>query len=477
MRYLLSIFSILLLICTGLPLSISAATTHEVFFRGTDHKLDVYKIYGEQAGPTLMVMGGIQGNEPGGYLAADLYADMSLKKGNLIVVPRANLYSILVNNRGPNGDMNRKFAEVPSFDPDSDVVKKIKELMSQADFFLNMHDGSGFYHPEYIDNMHNPRRFGQSIIADTDIYTCPDGTVLKLGETAEKVIERVNRSIHEDEYRFRFNNHQTSAQGSLHKEQRKSATYYMLTKLGKPAFASETSKSIKDFRKRVVFQTMVVNAFMNEIGIIPAQPSIYIDPPIMEYALISINKGNHIAVRDREHIVINRGDVLTVTDIKSNYRRGVVADILGCGQINDTYQDFRINKSTRIEVKKDMFPCGKVYVDVIPKTNNTWLIVELDKKHYALKPEDVLSASKGSQLILTDLIYRGSSEHGLNVNFKGFVSNWDDNIGEDRGYPIDTSTLLRKYADPIDSRTQRYRISAMRGNTPVVNFYIDLKAP
>jgi hypothetical protein len=32
---------------------------------------------------------------------------MSLKKGNLIVVPRANFYSIIMNDRGPNGDMNR----------------------------------------------------------------------------------------------------------------------------------------------------------------------------------------------------------------------------------------------------------------------------------------------------------------------------------------------------------------------------------
>ena len=55
-----------------------------------------------------MLIGGIQGNEPGGFLSADLYADMSLEKGNLIVVPRANFYSILLNKRGPHGDMNRK---------------------------------------------------------------------------------------------------------------------------------------------------------------------------------------------------------------------------------------------------------------------------------------------------------------------------------------------------------------------------------
>jgi predicted deacylase len=59
-----------------------------------------------------MLIGGIQGDEPGSYLTADLYADIHLKKGNLIVVPRANFYSILLSRReGLTGDMNRKFGE------------------------------------------------------------------------------------------------------------------------------------------------------------------------------------------------------------------------------------------------------------------------------------------------------------------------------------------------------------------------------
>ncbi len=36
-----------------------------------------------------MLNGGIEGNEPGGFLSADLYADISQFKGNPSVVPRA----------------------------------------------------------------------------------------------------------------------------------------------------------------------------------------------------------------------------------------------------------------------------------------------------------------------------------------------------------------------------------------------------
>ena len=412
---------------------------------------------------------------PGGYLAADLYADMQLKRGNLIVVPRANLYSILVNQRGPNGDMNRKFAKVPSYDPDSEVVKKIKELMREADCFLNMHDGSGFYHPEYIDEVHNPRRFGQSIIADTARYVTASGKVLDLEGIAENVIKRVNSSIHEEEYRFHFNNHKTADADSIHKEQRKSATFYMLTELGKPAFAAETSKSIRDFRKRVVFQTMVVNAFMQEFGIEPDHPSVYIEPPMMEYALLSINGANPVAVRDDQHIVVNRNDRIKVVDIKSNYKRGVVADIQGHGHINDTGKEFNIEKSTCIEIRKDMFPCGRLFVDVIPVKNRTWLVLSVDNACYALEPGEVLNVQKGAVINLKDLVYKGTSDHGLNVNFKGFVSDWNDNIGEDRGCDIRTSELLPRYGSPVRPGVQRFRISAMRGSNPVVNFYLDIE--
>ena len=82
---------------------------HLVHFPNTSYELNIYKIYGKQPGKTLMLIGGIQGNEPGGFLSADLYADMRLEKGNLIVVPRANFNSIILNQRGPHGDMNRKF--------------------------------------------------------------------------------------------------------------------------------------------------------------------------------------------------------------------------------------------------------------------------------------------------------------------------------------------------------------------------------
>jgi predicted deacylase len=88
------------------PGEADAKHSQEVFFKETDHELHVYWIEGRQPGKTLLLIGGIQGNEPGGFLSAD----MELARGNLMVVPRANFYSMVLNRRQVSEDMNRKFA-------------------------------------------------------------------------------------------------------------------------------------------------------------------------------------------------------------------------------------------------------------------------------------------------------------------------------------------------------------------------------
>ena len=96
----LSVVVILLVVLLLWPgLVWSQKRVHSVFFEGTDHELHVYRIHGKNPGKTLLLIGGIQGDEPGGFLSADHYADMSLVRGNLIVVPRANFHSIVLKRR------------------------------------------------------------------------------------------------------------------------------------------------------------------------------------------------------------------------------------------------------------------------------------------------------------------------------------------------------------------------------------------
>jgi len=73
-----------------------------VYFQGTDYELRVYHIRGRLKSRAVLIIGGIQGDEPGGYLSADSYADIALKKGDLIIIPRANLPSIIKNCKSIN---------------------------------------------------------------------------------------------------------------------------------------------------------------------------------------------------------------------------------------------------------------------------------------------------------------------------------------------------------------------------------------
>ena len=165
---------------------------HEVYFEGTDYELNVYTILGRRDGNTLLILGGIQGDEPGGYLSADLYSSLKLDQGNLIVIPRANLKSVIMYNRGPDNDMNRLFVDdLPNAGMDYQVVKVLIQYMEQADLFLNLHDGWGFHSSTYVNEQRNPKRFGQSLIVDEDIFVCDDGTGLELTSMAMTVLEGI----------------------------------------------------------------------------------------------------------------------------------------------------------------------------------------------------------------------------------------------------------------------------------------------
>ncbi|MBU0986704.1 MAG: succinylglutamate desuccinylase/aspartoacylase family protein, partial [Proteobacteria bacterium] len=133
---------------------------HTAFYEGTDYELNVYRIYGKEPGKTLLLIGGIQGDEPGGYLSVDHYADISLAKGNLIVVPRANFQSIVLNRRKINDDMNRKFADDSPSNYEAKIVKILKKLIVESDCLLNLHDGSGFFSEKWEGSDRNPGRHG-----------------------------------------------------------------------------------------------------------------------------------------------------------------------------------------------------------------------------------------------------------------------------------------------------------------------------
>lgn len=226
-------------------------------------QFSLHKIESEQPGPTLLVIGGIQGDEPGGFTAASmLVTNYKMNRGTLWVVPNLNFESIIKRSRGVHGDMNRKFNALSEKDPEFDAVQKIKKIIlsDEVDVVLNLHDGSGFYKKTYINKMHNPSRWGQSIIIDQEnLDTEKFGELEKI---ANKVQKHINRQLQNKDKYFYVKNTETK-KGDV--EMEKSLTYFSI-KNKQPAFAVEASKNFLT-HERTYYHLLAVEGFMKELGI------------------------------------------------------------------------------------------------------------------------------------------------------------------------------------------------------------------
>ncbi|MFC1540861.1 M14/M99 family metallopeptidase [Candidatus Latescibacterota bacterium] len=479
-----------------LSTSVVLAQTNTVTYqKNTEHELTIYFINGKESGTTMMIIGGIQGDEPGGYLAADLYADMLLEKGNLIVVPRANFNSIIRNMRGVNGDMNRKFSsnENEKYDRDDDIVEVLQNLIMKSDVLLNLHDGSGFYHPEYISDMKNPMRYGQSIIADASFYKKENGDIIDLEGHAKRIIESVNRNIKNPEHHFKFNNHDTISENTKHEEQRKSATFFALTESEIPAFGIETSKNIPQAETKVRYQSLVINTFMAEYGIIPEHPSVYLPAPELDHLVINIvGYQNPFALKNNGTLSIPAGTSIHVSSVVANYKRGLSIDILNVGGTNDLGRVTVINFPTTIKVFKDAYPCGEVKIEttseklteIIPEVKISSverlknIEFEVDGKNIVVSEDDTLHIVRGDEIKVVDALIKNMSASGFRINFVGFVGNKKFNDAEDRGYIIDTARDLMS-SRSLDNNNSLYEIQVdnLKTKNKIGSVYIILDEP
>ncbi len=214
-------------------------------------------------GPTLLVIGGIQGDEPGGFNAASLLTtDYSIQRGEVWVVPNLNFESIIKRSRGVHGDMNRKFKDITQKDPEYQLVQKIKKIIrdEQVDVILNLHDGSGFYRPKYYDRLHGPQRWGQSLIIDQ--AELPAIQYGQLENIAEAIVAHANGYIKNKEHRYHVKNTETRLGN---REMEKTLTYYAIQN-NKAAFGVEASKSFGT-HYRAYYHLQMIESFMQYLGI------------------------------------------------------------------------------------------------------------------------------------------------------------------------------------------------------------------
>ena len=110
-------FQITALFLAVLPLSAQAevSSVAGVLAGGTEWETPYYLINSGQPGPTVLITGGVHGDEPAGARAAEQIRHWLIGKGRLVVVPRVNVPALTAGTRHMPGvekpllNLNRNF--------------------------------------------------------------------------------------------------------------------------------------------------------------------------------------------------------------------------------------------------------------------------------------------------------------------------------------------------------------------------------
>lgn len=192
-----------------------------------------------EAGPNVLILGGVHGNEPAGALAAEKICAFSPAQGKIIVIPRVNPLGLKENVRHlPDiDDMNRAYPPTGGDAPADRMGAEIVSLMERyrINLFIDLHEARTFHRLDKTS-------LGQTLLfADNSV-----STVL-----AMDAVEAVNRELVEDLKKFTLVGHPIGH----------SAAWYAGKFLGIASFTVETS-SQQPLEERVEQQLAVVRELL-----------------------------------------------------------------------------------------------------------------------------------------------------------------------------------------------------------------------
>ncbi len=116
-------------------------------------------------------------------------------------------------------------------------------------------------------------------------------------------------------------------------------------------------------------------------------------------------------------------------------------------------------------------PEKKVVVLPESKPEELNVIIDVEGKKNFLKDREHLKVKRGKKIKIINAIVPGVGKNLIRVNFVGFVGN-PKIKGEDRGYEIDTSSLMKRYA--LDKKRSCYKIEVLKGKEVIANVFVDL---
>ena len=157
-----------------------------------------YYYYGESMpdNKTILILGGIHGNEPAGSRAIlQLMNDININKvkiknNRIIFIPNVNYCALQLDKRQVPfiGDLNRKFPISENYNENDlhPIIKEILIQIKQSDFIIDFHEGWGYYKD-------NNGSIGSTITpTNTDISN----------QVANLVYDNLNNTINDNKKQF-----------------------------------------------------------------------------------------------------------------------------------------------------------------------------------------------------------------------------------------------------------------------------------
>ncbi len=260
---------------------------------------EIIDIKGEKPGKKILIIGGIHGNEIGGYKSADILRNLKIKNGEILLIPRINFTAILANVRGYNGDMNQKFKYISLKDKDYIIVTKLKKIIKkfQPDLLLSLHDGYGFVSK-------NKNAWGQAIIIDEVKYK--NFNLLKEAKYVQKL---TNKNL---KYKVAIKNTKTfSNPRDINKK------VYMLTdwalRQNIKAISIEASKNIP-FNEKIKTHLEMIKNFLNYYNIKSNINNLKYISPTKPQIVLKINNKTY-NIKNSQAIIAPRNSKIKILKI------------------------------------------------------------------------------------------------------------------------------------------------------------------
>jgi predicted deacylase len=224
-----------------------------VLLNGTPHAMPFSICDSGKPGPTVMVTGGVHGDEPAGAAAAERMRHWHVHQGKLIVVPRLNPGGLAAEQRSMPGfapelaDLNRDFAhanskgELPRGRPAREIWQFV--LKQKPDWLVDLHEAHTL-HGTSKDSVGNA------------LLVVPSAELTK---AQPALLQAVNATIADSRYRI--------VVGRPPKDT--SLARAAGEHLGVHAFIVETAKAGQPLETRVAEHCAIVKALLNylEMGV------------------------------------------------------------------------------------------------------------------------------------------------------------------------------------------------------------------